>query len=196
MTRPAVFLDRDGTMIHEVQYLRRFDDLTWFPSTIDAIRLLNRAGFVVCVTTNQSGVGRGYYTAHDVHDIHDQMTRDLDQSSARIDAWFYCPHHPEAIVEALRLVCDCRKPRPGMVLAAAERFDLDLSRSFVIGDRVTDIGLAESVGARGILVRTGYGEHTLQETGGRVPGVVLVADNLMHATSWILQQQAQTARPA
>ena len=119
MTRPAVFLDRDGTMIHEVQYLRRFDDLTWFPSTIDAIRLLNRAGFVVCVTTNQSGVGRGYYSELDVERIHARMTEDLTAAGARVDAWFYCPHHPEARVETLRQICECRKPRPGMIQSAA-----------------------------------------------------------------------------
>jgi D-glycero-D-manno-heptose 1,7-bisphosphate phosphatase len=142
----------------------------------------------VCVTTNQSGVGRGYYTREDVQEIHDRMRGDLERSGARIDAWFYCPHHPEATVEALRLVCDCRKPQPGMVRAAAGRFDLDLPRSFVIGDRVTDVELAERAGARGVLVRTGYGEHTLQENGGAVPGAALVALDLMEATSWILRQ--------
>lgn len=186
MTRPAVFLDRDGTMIHEVQYLRRCDDLTWFPSTIDAIRLLNRAGFIVCVTTNQSGVGRGYYTEDDVRAIHERMRQDLEAAGARIDAWFYCPHHPDAVVDALRLVCDCRKPRPGMIRRAADRFSIELGRSFVVGDRLTDVGLAESVGAQGVLVRTGYGEHTLQENGGAAPGAALVADNLMEATSWML----------
>ncbi len=187
MTRPAVFLDRDGTMIHEVQFLRRFDDLTWFPSTIDAVRLLNRAGFVVCVTTNQSGVGRGYYTEDDVKAIHERMQQDIDAAGARIDAWFYCPHHPDAVVDELRLVCDCRKPRPGMVRRAADRFGIELSRSFVVGDRLTDVGLAESVGARGVLVRTGYGEHTLHENGDAAPGAALVADNLMEATSWMLR---------
>jgi D-glycero-D-manno-heptose 1,7-bisphosphate phosphatase len=188
MTRPAVFLDRDGTMIREVQFLRRFDDLTWFPSTIDAIRLLNRAGFVVCVTTNQSGVGRGYYTEEDVRLIHERMTLDLEAAGARVDAWFYCPHHPEATVAPLRLVCECRKPRPGMVERAADRFALDLSRSFVIGDRITDVGLAEGVGARGVLVRTGYGENTIQENGGTAPGAALVATNLIEATAWILRE--------
>jgi D-glycero-D-manno-heptose 1,7-bisphosphate phosphatase len=188
MTRPAVFLDRDGTLIHEVQFLRRFDDLTWFPSTIDAIRLLNRADFVVCVTTNQSGVGRGLYSEDDVRDIHARMTAELDAAAARVDAWFYCPHHPDAVVEALRQTCDCRKPQPGMIRAAAQQFDLDLARSFVVGDRLTDIGLAERAGARGVLVRTGYGANTIQENGGQAPGAAFVADNLMQATAWMLRQ--------
>jgi histidinol-phosphate phosphatase family protein len=188
MTRPAVFLDRDGTMIREVQFLRRPEDLVWLPATIDAIRLLNRAGFVVCVTTNQSGVGRGLYTEADVQVLHDIMTATLDAAGARVDAWFYCPHHPEATVTALRQVCECRKPRPGMIRRAAEQFSLELSRSFVIGDRLTDIGLAASVGARGVLVRTGYGEHTIAEQAGAAAGAALVAADLMEATAWLLRQ--------
>jgi D-glycero-D-manno-heptose 1,7-bisphosphate phosphatase len=190
MTRPAVFLDRDGTMIHEVQFLRRFDDLTWFPSTIDAIRLLNRAGFVVCVTTNQSGVGRGLYTEEDVRDIHARMSVELEAAAARVDAWFYCPHHPDAAVESLRQICECRKPQPGMIRAAARQFDLDLTRSYVVGDRLTDLGLAQRAGGTGVLVRTGYGTNTIHENGGQAPGAAFVADNLMQATAWMLRQHA------
>jgi D-glycero-D-manno-heptose 1,7-bisphosphate phosphatase len=183
-----VFLDRDGTMVREVQFLRRADDLVWLPATIDAIRLLNRAGFVVCVTTNQSGVGRGLYSESDVHALHDLMTTTLEAAGGRVDAWFYCPHHPEATVTELRQVCECRKPRPGMIRLAAERFALDLDRSFVIGDRLTDVGLAASVGARGVLVRTGYGEHTIAEHAGVAPGAAFIAADLMEATAWLLRQ--------
>jgi histidinol-phosphate phosphatase family protein len=188
MRRPAVFLDRDGTMIREVQFLRRPEDLVWLPATIEAIRLLNRAGFVVCVTTNQSGVGRGLYTEADLQVLHDLMTSTLEAAGARVDAWFYCPHHPDATVTALRQVCECRKPRPGMIRRAAERFPLDLDRSFVIGDRLTDVGLAASVGARGVLVRTGYGEHTIAEQAGAASGAALIAADLMEATAWLLRQ--------
>jgi histidinol-phosphate phosphatase family protein len=188
MRRPAVFLDRDGTMIREVQFLRRPEDLVWLPATVEAIRLLNRAGFVVCVTTNQSGVGRGLYTEADVQVLHDLMTSTLEAAGARVDAWFYCPHHPDATVTALRQVCECRKPRPGMIRRAAERFPLDLDRSFVIGDRLTDVGLAASVGARGVLVRTGYGEHTIAEQAGAASGAALIAADLMEATAWLLRQ--------
>jgi D-glycero-D-manno-heptose 1,7-bisphosphate phosphatase len=193
MSRPAVFLDRDGTMIHEVQFLRRYEDVTWFPSTIDAIRLLNRAGFLVCVTTNQSGIGRGLYSEADVLQIHARMTDALVTSDARIDAWFYCPHHPEAAVEALRQVCECRKPSTGMIQSASRQFAIDLSRSFVVGDRITDVGLAARAGARGVLVRTGYGENTIREHDGVVPGASLVAENLMQATAWILGERARAA---
>jgi histidinol-phosphate phosphatase family protein len=176
-------------MIREVQFLRRPDDLVWLPATIEAIRLLNRAGFVVCVTTNQSGVGRGFYAASEVEALHELMARTLEDAGARVDGWFYCPHHPDAVVETLRQVCECRKPRPGMVRAAEARFPLDLGASVVIGDRLTDIGLAESVGARGVLVRTGYGEHTLVEHGGTAPGAALVAADLMEATAWLLRER-------
>ncbi len=184
--RPAVFLDRDGTMIHDVDYLGRVEDVRWFPWTIDAVRLLNRAGFVVVVTTNQGGIGLGLFDEARVREVHDAMDATLETGGARVDAWFFCPHHPEAIVAGLRVDCDCRKPRPGMIRQAAAAFDLDLARSFVVGDKLSDVGLAAAVGARGVLVETGYGADVAREHGGMVPGAAHVAANLMEATSWLL----------
>jgi D-glycero-D-manno-heptose 1,7-bisphosphate phosphatase len=186
--KPAVFLDRDGTMIHDVGYLARVDEVRWYASTIDAVRLLNRAGFLVCVTTNQSGIGRGHYTEADLAAIHERMDADLSAGDARVDGWFYCPHHPEAEVAEYRRVCECRKPRAGMIDQARARFALDIARSFVIGDKLLDLGLAASAGARGILVRTGYGEGTLREHAGVVPGAGFVASDLMEATAWLLAE--------
>jgi D-glycero-D-manno-heptose 1,7-bisphosphate phosphatase len=186
--RPAVFLDRDGTMIHDAGYLSRIEDLRWFPWTSEAIRLLNRAGLLVCVTTNQSGVGLGLYTEAFVQRLHAEMAAALDAGGARVDGWFYCPHHPSAFVEAFRRDCDCRKPQPGMVRQAAERLGIDPSRSFVVGDKLADLGLAEQVGARGILVRTGNGEEVVRSHGGRVPGAACVAADLMAATAWVLAE--------
>lgn len=183
---PAVFLDRDGTMIHDVGYLRHVDEVRWFASTIDAIRLLNRAGFLVCVTTNQSGIGRGHYTEADLAGIHASMAADLAAGDARIDGWFYCPHHPDAELPEYRRVCECRKPKAGLIDQARARFEIDLARSFVIGDKALDVGLATSAGVRGILVRTGYGEETLREHSGLVPGAAFVAFDLMEATAWLL----------
>ena len=160
--RPAVFLDRDGTMIHDVGYLSRYDDVRWFESTIDAIRMMNRAGFLVLVTTNQSGIGRGIYTEAALLSIHERMAQHLEAGGAVVDGWFYCPHHPDADVEAYRSVCTCRKPSPGMIQQAARRFEIDLARSFGIGDTLADLGAATAAGARGILVRTGYGERTMR----------------------------------
>jgi len=190
---PAVFLDRDGTMIHDVGYLSRREDVTWYPWAIDAIRLLNRAGFLVIVVTNQGGIGLGFYTEDFVRALHAELGAQVAAAGGRVDEWFYCPHHPLARVDALRVECDCRKPRPGMIRQAAEAFDIDLPASYVIGDKASDLGLARAVGAHGILVRTGYGEAEAGRHGGEVPDAVFVAHTMMDATSWILEQQARPA---
>jgi D-glycero-D-manno-heptose 1,7-bisphosphate phosphatase len=189
--RAAVFLDRDGTMIHDVGYLGRLSDLRWFSFTVEAIRLFNRAGLLVCVTTNQGGVGLGYYTEAVVHDIHAQMDATLAAGGARVDGWFHCPHHPHARLDALRIDCDCRKPGIGMIQQAADRFPIDLARSFVIGDKLADVAMADRAGARGILVRTGYGEDVVRAHDGRIPGAAYVAADLMEATGWVLRQNAR-----
>jgi D-glycero-D-manno-heptose 1,7-bisphosphate phosphatase len=194
--RPAVFLDRDGTMIHEAGYLSRFEELRWFPWTTEAVRLLNRAGFLVFVTTNQGGIGLGFYTETFVHEVHARMTSTLEANGAHVDGWFYCPHHPSATIETLRVECDCRKPRPGMIRQAASRFPIDLARSFVVGDKLADVGLAGHAGARGVLVRTGYGDDVVRAQGGQVPGAAHVAADVMAAAAWILEQgQPSTDRP-
>ena len=186
--RAAVFLDRDGTMIHDVGYLSRLEDLRWFPWTIEAVRLLHRAGFLICVTTNQSGVALGFCTDAFVRRVHEEMSSAIDAAGGRVDGWFYCPHHPEATIDALRLDCGCRKPKPGLVRQAQQRFEIDLARSFVIGDKAADVGLASAVGAGGVLVRTGYGEAELVRHDGRMPGAAHVAADLLGAAAWILAQ--------
>jgi D-glycero-D-manno-heptose 1,7-bisphosphate phosphatase len=185
---PAVFLDRDGTMIHDPGHLSRLDELRWYPWTIDAVRLLKRAGFLVFVTTNQGGVGLGLYEESFVHQVHDVMSSRLAAAGAPIDGWFYCLHHPRAVIDHLRITCDCRKPQPGMVRQAAQRFAFDLGRSFVVGDKLSDVGLAERVGARGVLVRTGHGEAVAAKLPGAATAPAFVGANLMEATSWMLAQ--------
>jgi len=184
--RPAVFLDRDGTMIEDVGYLGRREDLRWFSWTIDAIRALNRAGFLVCVTTNQGGIGLGLYAEQFVRDLHLEMSETLGAAAARVDGWYYCPHYPTAVIEALRADCGCRKPKPGLIHQAAAEFPIDLTRSYVVGDKIADIGLAAAVGAKGILVRTGYGESEVRRRDGVVPGAAHVAPTLAEAAAWIL----------
>jgi D-glycero-D-manno-heptose 1,7-bisphosphate phosphatase len=185
--RRAVFLDRDGTMIHEVGYLASRDDLRWFPWTVDAIRLLKRAGFLVFVVTNQSGIGLGYYPEQFVIDTHAEMAATLQRCGADVDGWFYCPHHPRAVIDALRVNCACRKPGRGMVDQAAARFAIDLPGSFTVGDKRADIGLGNAIGGRAVLVRTGHGEDELAGMGGVMPGAAHVAEDLMEATAWILR---------
>jgi D-glycero-D-manno-heptose 1,7-bisphosphate phosphatase len=182
---PAVFLDRDGVLVHDLGYLARREDLRWYPYAIEAVRLLNRAGFLVFVTTNQGGVGLGYYTEAFVRETHEEMARRLAAGGARIDGWFYCPHHPRAIVGSLRVTCECRKPSPGMVRAAASTHAIDLARSFVVGDKATDMGLAQAVGARGVFVLTGQGHAERARAGGTMPSA-WTAPDLMAATAWIL----------
>jgi D-glycero-D-manno-heptose 1,7-bisphosphate phosphatase len=185
---PAVFLDRDGTMVHDVGYLSHLKDLEWYPWTIDAVRLLKRAGFLVCVTTNQSGIALGFFAETFVGEVHREMAERIARAGAQVDGWFYCPHHPHGVVDALRVDCDCRKPQPGMIRQAQRQFEIDLGRSFVVGDKLADVRMAKSVGARGVLVRTGYGESIVAQHDGRVPDADHVAVNLMDATAWILGQ--------
>jgi D-glycero-D-manno-heptose 1,7-bisphosphate phosphatase len=190
VSRPAVFLDRDGSMIRDVGYLNSLDQVDWFPWSIDAIRLLKRAGFVVCVVTNQGGIGLALCDEPTVVRIHEAMHEDLAAAGAIVDGWYFCPHHPRAVIPDLRIDCECRKPKPGLLYRASERHDIDLARSFIVGDKVSDVALAEPVGARSVLVRTGYGEGELKRRGGRVPEATYVADDLMAATSWILTRGA------
>src|SRR5688572_16622921 len=138
--RRAVFVDRDGTMIEDVGYLSRVDQVHWLPGTIEAVKLLNQTGFLVCVVTNQGGIGLGLCEEHVVREVHANMARDLGAAGASVDGWYYCPHHPRAIVESLRVACECRKPGPGLVLAAQRAHDIDLSASFVVGDKGIDLG--------------------------------------------------------
>ncbi len=185
MSRPAVFLDRDGTLIEEVHYLDRHDRLALFPWTIDAVRLLNRAGFAVVVVTNQAGVARGLFDEAFVEEVHRSLSARLAVGGARVDAFYYCPHHPDASVAQYRGDCECRKPKPGLLHRAARDHGLALARSFVVGDRWIDVEMAGAVGARGLLVRTGYGAIEATRAPARAVPAPIV-DNVMAAAAWIL----------
>lgn len=181
----AVFLDRDGTLIEEVDYLERVEQVALYSWSIDGVRLLNRAGIRVFVVTNQAGVARGYFTESVVADVHRHIDSLLASGGARIDAYYYCPHHPEGAVEAYRRSCECRKPGRGLVDRAAREFGIDPSRSFVVGDRWLDIQLARAVGARAVLVRTGFGSTAERQQPSDVTADA-IADNLVDAANWIL----------
>jgi histidinol-phosphate phosphatase family protein len=185
---PAVFLDRDGTLIEEVGYLDRLDRLRLFPWTVDAVRLLNRAGFKVVVITNQSGIGRGLVDQPFVEATHRELSARLEAGGGRVDGIYYCPHHPDAEVESYRLRCDCRKPATGLFTRAIDALGLDPARSIAVGDRWYDLEPGIALGGRGVLVRTGYGVSALARPSERIVPAH-VADNLMEATTWILRQR-------
>jgi len=183
--KTAVFLDRDGTLIEDVGYLHRLDQMALFPWTIDSVRALNHAGLPVVVITNQSGIARGMFNDAFVEETHRHLSARLAAGGARVDAYYYCPHHPAGKIEAYTRQCDCRKPAPGMVERAARDLGLDPSRSFVVGDTWLDVGVARAVGARGILVRTGGGAFH-EGRGSKEISADAVVDNLAAAASWIL----------
>ncbi len=158
--RRAVFLDRDGTINVEKDYLYRIEDFEFIPGAPEAIKRLKDAGFLVIVVTNQSGVARGYYTLEDVDRLHAYIQEKLADIGTSIDAFYVCPHHPTEGVGKYRADCDCRKGKPGMLLQAAEDFDIDLERSCMVGDKEADIEAGKSAGCRPQLVLTGYGRET------------------------------------
>jgi D-glycero-D-manno-heptose 1,7-bisphosphate phosphatase len=184
--RAAVFLDRDGVVIEEVSFLASITHLTLFPWTTDAIRALNRATLPVVVITNQSGIARGFFTEAFVDEVHREIAGRLAAGGARIDAYYYCPHHPDGRVADYTRSCDCRKPGRGLIDRAARDLNLDPARSFVVGDKWSDVELARAVGARGVLVRTGHGAAAESH---RAVGLTAdaIVDNLAAAASWILK---------
>lgn len=193
--RPAIFLDRDGTLNVDVGYLHALDQLELFPWTVDALRLLKRAGFALVVVTNQSGVAAGLIDEGFVDEAHLELQRRLEAEGAGIDGYYSCPHHPMGTVEKFRTECRCRKPGPGMVEDAVRDLGLDPARSWVVGDKWLDVQLGQAVGARSILVRTGWGRR---QEAKRPQGqdVDAVCDNLMHAVSVILSSETPAGKIA
>ena len=188
--RPAVFLDRDGTLIEERGYLDRLDLLELFPWTVDAIRLLNRAGIATVVVTNQSAIGRGIIDELFLRRVHDAIDARLAAGRARMDAYYFCPHHPEAELEAFRQVCRCRKPQPGLIERACRELQLDPARSVMVGDKWIDVACGQAAGTRTVLVRTGHGAH---EEAHRPPGAQAdaILNNLMEAVGWMLRSSSR-----
>lgn len=185
MSRPAVFLDRDGTINVEKEYLHRIADWEWIPGAIEAIRRINDMGYLVVVVTNQAGVARGYYDEAQIHALHAAVDGLLDKAHARIDAYYYCPHHPEfGDVRA----CECRKPGAGMLMAAQCDFDIDLGNSYLIGDKALDIQAAQKAGVTPILVMTGYGK----EQDRIVSAEVIRRPDILAAAEYIERQREKT----
>lgn len=177
----AVFFDRDGTINEEANYLDRMDKLVILPGAAEAFRRVNAMGLRAIVVTNQSGVARGLLDEAFVQTVHTRIREILAASGAVVDRFYHCPHHPSEGSAPYRRACTCRKPAPGMPRQAAADFHLNLAKSYVVGDTAGDLEMAERIGARGILVRTGLGSR--QDLAGRTPA--FVADDILAAVRWI-----------
>lgn len=187
----AIFLDRDGTINEEVGYLDREDKLQIIPSAYEAIRLINKAGCKAVVVTNQAGIAKGLFTEAFVRNINDRIQSALRERGAFLDRFYFCPHHPTDGVAPYRTVCDCRKPAPGLLLQAADDLDIDLARSYMIGDRYRDIETIHRTGGKGVLVMTGYGQALTQDAGPDQANDKNkpdhVAADILEAVRWILK---------
>jgi D-glycero-D-manno-heptose 1,7-bisphosphate phosphatase len=167
MSRPAIFMDRDGTICEEVGYVNHLSRSRLLPGSVEAIRLANDAGFLVVVASNQSGVARGLFDEALVQAVNRQMVARVQEAGARIDAVYFCPHHPREGAPPFRMDCECRKPRPGMLLQAAREHDVDLRSSWMIGDSLVDLEAAAAAGAAPVHVLTGYGRGLVEHHGAR-----------------------------
>jgi len=190
----AVFLDRDGTIIEEVNYLSRLEDLRLLPHAATAIARLNRKKIPVILVSNQSGVARGKFDEDFVRACHGRLQELLHREGAQINAFYFCPHHPEAGSPPYRKICDCRKPAPGMLLEAARDHHLDLQHSFVIGDKLCDLELARNAGAQSILVLTGYGQDEKPRLAQYGLRPAAVCADLDEAITWLLPQMEERGR--
>jgi D-glycero-D-manno-heptose 1,7-bisphosphate phosphatase len=186
--RRAVFLDRDGTINEEKEYLHRIEDFEFIPGSPEAIRRLKEAGFLVIVVTNQSGVARGYYSLEDVAILHRHMQEKLDAAGAAVDGIYVCPHHPVEGIGEYRRECDCRKGRPGMLLRGAREHGIDLSRSYMIGDKAADVEAGEMAGCMPLMVLTGYGKA---EAARISPERVRCFADLAEAAEFLLAESAE-----
>lgn len=184
-TNRAAFLDRDGVIIQEPpHYAHKLSQLKLIYNSADAIRLLNENGFVVIIVSNQAGIAYGYYQEKHAVLLNLAMKEELAKEGAHIDAIYYCPHHPEAKIERYRADCNCRKPKPGMLKKAEKEFNIDLKRSFMVGDKLSDIEAGKRAECRTVMVRTGHGAEVL---GSSEIECDYVADDLSDAVGYLLR---------
>ena len=187
--RPAVFLDRDGTINEQMGYINHISRFQMLPGVAAAIRRLNEARIPVVVVTNQSGLARGYFPEELLTAVHEKMVALLAEQGAHVDGIYVCPHHPEAKKEEYRVNCDCRKPKTGLLVQAAADQGLDLANSFVVGDRWSDLKTAKASGALPVLVLTGYGRGDAQYIGPtQEVQPAFVGVDLAEAVQWILEK--------
>jgi D-glycero-D-manno-heptose 1,7-bisphosphate phosphatase len=189
MPASAIFIDRDGTINEDVGFITQLTQLRMYNYAAESIRLINEAGRRAIVITNQSGIARGLFNEDFLLQLHRRMESLLSSEGARIDAFYYCPHHPEFGEPPYRQNCNCRKPKTGMIRQAARDFELDLKECYVIGDRYREIEMAHAAGAHSLMVMSGYGRaEYLSERDSWPQQPEHVAENLLEAVKWILRE--------
>jgi D-glycero-D-manno-heptose 1,7-bisphosphate phosphatase len=189
-SRPAVFIDRDGTLTEEVGYVNHPSRLQLLPRAGEAIRRLNAAGLAAVVVTNQTGIARGYFSESVLHAVNESLRAQLARVGARLDGFYACLHHPSEGEAPYRAQCECRKPKPGLLLRAAEELGLDLARSTMVGDKASDLVVARTVGAGAVLVLTGYGRGEWEYRRERFEVQPdHVAADLLDAVDWALARR-------
>ncbi len=185
MSRRAIFLDRDGTLIQERHFLHRPEEVEFIDGSIEALAKLSQAGFALVILSNQSGVARGYFGLSEVEAVNRELRRRLGERGIELDGIYVCPHHPEGGSPEFGIVCECRKPAPGMALRAAAELELEIEGSWIVGDKPDDVRLSESLALRPVLLRTGYGRQREVEVED-LPGLQVV-ENLLEAAELILE---------
>ena len=198
MNAIAVFLDRDGTINEEGGYINHVDRLKLIDGAAEAVALLGRHGLKTIVVTNQAGVARGYYPAEHLPKLHDRLRELLKEGGAELDAIYYCPHHPDVGEPPFRKDCDCRKPRLGMIRSAEREHGVDAARSYMVGDKISDVEFGRKAGCKSILVLTGYGKGELEYHRDKLSGEPdYIADDLLDAAKWIVRDlEARRIEPA
>lgn len=189
MKRPAIFMDRDGTINEQRGYINHLSRFVLLPGVTEAVRLLNENNFLTIIVSNQSGVARGYFPIDLVDKVHASLRATLKEKGAIIDGIFFCPHYPRGAVERYNSECGCRKPATGLIEKARDSFDIDMSSSYVVGDRHTDIELAHRSNLKGILVETGYGLGDIEYIIPNKPiKPIYIARDLLDAARWIVDK--------
>lgn len=183
----AVFFDRDGTINVEAGYIKDLKNLKLIDGAAKGIKKLKEAGFFIVLVTNQSGPARNYYSEDWVNTLNNTVQKMLNEEGASLDEIYYCPHLPDGIVSEYTKNCDCRKPEIGMFLKAKEKLNLDFSKSFMVGDKATDVEAGHNAGCKSILLKTGYGEKVLSGEYQSIPNADYIAESIIDACEWILQ---------
>lgn len=189
MKRRAVFLDRDGNINEDVGFPSQFDQINIYPYSFEAVKKINKAGFLAVIVTNQSGIGRGSLTESDLHEIHQKIKDAFSRQNAFFDGIYYCPHYLSSSNPTYSKDCSCRKPNPGMALQAASDLNIDLKTSYMVGDKVEDILFGLNIKATPILVLTGFGQKSLSALKEQSIQPGYVAQNLLDAVNWILKTE-------